>query len=354
MSSFADAADAVSSIVESFQRPTADASASAGEQSARQQEGEPAVTRPNGEPTSPAATASARVLIVTPAKDEAAYIQETIDSLVAQTHRPERWIIVDDRSTDGTAELAEAAAAEHDWITVLRRTGDTTRRVGPGVVDAFYDGLESVDWRSFDYVCKLDADLRIPPNYFADVLAKFASEPRLGTLSGKCYVPVQGEGEPERLVLERTGDEFSHGVAKLFRRECFEEIGGFVREVMWDGIDCHRCRMFGWEARSDADENLRLVHLRLMGSSFRSVYHGRLRWGRGQHFMGTHPLYLLGIAAYRTFERPRGLGGVCILAGYLGQVLRRRPRYDAPGFRRHLHRWQLSELRRRLFGRRDS
>ena len=299
----------------------------------------------------PRETAAApRVLIVTPAKDEAEYLQQTIDSLVDQTHRPAQWIIVNDRSTDGMGEIADAAAAEHDWIDVIHRTGDPVRRVGPGVVDAFYEGLESVDWRSFDYVCKLDGDLRIPRTYFADVLAKFALEPRLGTLSGKCYVPI---GDGDDLILERTGDEFSHGVAKMFRRECFEEIGGFVREVMWDGIDCHRCRMFGWDARSDPDENLRLVHLRLMGSSFRSVYHGRFRWGRGQWFMGTHPLYLLGIAAYRTFERPRGLGGLCILGGYLGQWLRRRPRYDAPGFRRHLHRWQIGELRRRLwpFGR---
>ena len=298
------------------------------------------------------ATATPRVLIITPAKDEADYIQETIDSLVAQSVRPERWIIVDDRSTDGMGEIAAAAAAEHDWITVIHRTGgengDTVRRVGPGVVDAFYEGLESVDWRAFDFVCKLDADLRIPPNYFADVLAKFAAEPRLGTLSGKCRVPVETADGSERLVLERTSDDFSHGVAKMFRRECFEQIGGFVREVMWDGIDCHRCRMLGWEARSDDDENLRLVHLRLMGSSFRSVYHGRLRWGRGQWFMGTHPLYLLGIAIYRTFERPRGLGGLCILAGYFGQLIRRAPRYDAPGFRRHLHAWQMGELKRRL------
>ena len=304
----------------------------------------------------PSVVAQPRVLIVTPAKDEAAYIQTTIDSMVAQTVRPSRWIIVDDRSTDGMGEIADAAAAKHDWITVIHRQGDAVRRVGPGVVHAFYEGLDSVDRTEYDFVCKLDADLDIPPNYFADILAKFASEPRLGTLSGKCYVPVGESGERSEvdagphgaLVLERTGDEFSHGVAKMFRRECFDEIGGFVHEVMWDGIDCHRCRMLGWDARSDADENLRLVHLRLMGSSFRSVYHGRLRWGRGQWFMGTHPLYLLGIAAYRTFERPRGLGGLCILAGYLGQAIRRAPRYDAPGFRRHLHRWQMDQLKARL------
>ena len=115
---------------------------------------------------------------------------------------------------------------------------------------------------------------------------------------------------------ERTGDDFSHGVAKLYRRECFEEIGGFVREVMWDGIDCHRCRMLGWEAVSDPDPRLAMTHLRQMGSSYRSVFHGRMRWGRGQYFMGTHPLYLLFVGLYRMAERPWVLGGLCIVWGY--------------------------------------
>jgi glycosyltransferase involved in cell wall biosynthesis len=286
-----------------------------------------------------------RILIVSPAKDEAAYIERTIRTLESQTHRPALWVIVDDGSSDRTGEIADEAARRHDWIRVLHRPQGGPRRVGPGVIEAFYDGLAQADLGSFDYVCKLDADLELPPDYFAELLRRFDADPRLGTASGKCFLPVDG-----RLVPERTGDEFSHGVAKLYRRECFEEIGGFVREVMWDGIDCHRCRMLGWKAVSYPDEALRIVHLRLMGSSFRSIYHGRMRWGRGQYFMGTHPVYLLGIAAYRLLERPWVLGGLCILAGYVGAGLRRLPRYGDSAFRRHLQRWQLRELRRRLLG----
>jgi glycosyltransferase involved in cell wall biosynthesis len=285
-----------------------------------------------------------RLLVISPAKDEARFIERTIASMVAQAHRPARWVIVDDGSTDETGAIAEAAAREHPWIQVVRRPVGA-RRVGPGVVEAFYDGLRQADCDDYDYLCKLDADLEFAPGYFAELLRRFEANPRLGTASGKAHIPVGG-----RFVLERTGDEFSHGVAKLYRRECFEAIGGFVREVMWDGIDCHRCRMLGWEAVSLDDPGLAIKHLRQMGSSFRSVYHGRLRWGRGQYFMGTHPLYLLGIAAYRMAERPWVLGGLCIVGGYLGAWARRRPRYDDPEFRRHLHRWQLAALRRRLFG----
>ena len=280
-----------------------------------------------------------RILIITPAKDEEEYIEKTIHSLVNQTHRPACWVIVNDGSSDRTGELADKAASEHDWIKVHHRPAGIQRRVSPGVIEAFYAGLATQNMSEFDYVCKMDADIELKPQYFQRLVERFAENPRLGTISGKCWVPVEGN-----LVLERTGDQFSHGVAKLFRRECFEAIGGFVREVMWDGIDCHRCRMLGWEAISDPDPELQIVHLRLMGSSFRSVYHGRRRWGRGQYFMGTHPLYLLGISAYRMLERPFVLGGLCILAGYAGSWIRRAPQYGDAQFRKFLHRWQLNKL----------
>ena len=277
------------------------------------------------------------MLIISPAKDEADFIERTIRSMVAQTTRPALWIIVDDGSKDRTGEIADAAAKEHDWIKVVhRKSGE--RRVGPGVIEAFYEGLSHADLKDFDYVCKLDVDLEFQPNYFKDLLRRFEANPRLGTASGKCHIPVGN-----RFVPERTRDEFSHGVAKLYRRECFEEIGGFVRQVMWDGIDCHRCRMLGWEAVSYPDPELTILHLRQMGSSFRGVYHGRLRWGFGQYFMGTHPLYLLLITLYRMFERPWVLGGLCIFWGYTRAWLRRQPRYDDPEFRRFLHAWQLRE-----------
>jgi len=287
-----------------------------------------------------------RILIVSPAKDEALYLEQTIRSLVAQSLRPTRWIIVNDGSSDRTGEIAERAAREHPWIHVVHRPPGTGRRVGPGVIEAFYAGLEHADLADFDFVCKLDADLVLPPRYFAELMRRFADNPRLGTASGKVHTPVG-----DRFVPERIGDAFSQGAAKLYRRECFEAIGGFVREVMWDGIDCHRCRMLGWEAASYPDPELGIKHLRQMGTSHRSIYHGRLRWGRGQYFMGTHPLYLLGITAYRMWERPWVVGGICILAGYAEAWLRRQPRYGDPQFREFLRAWQLRELLRRCFGR---
>lgn len=293
----------------------------------------------------PAPGPSRRILVVSPTKNEEEYLERTIRSMVDQTVRPTLWIIVDDGSDDRTGAIADAAAAAHPWIRVLHRPAGTQRRVGPGVIEALYAGFDTVRLADFDYVCKLDADLEFGPTYFEACLRRFEANPRLGTLSGKTHIPVG-----DRWVLERTGDEFSHGVAKLYRRECFEQIGGFVREVMWDGIDCHRCRMLGWEAASDPAPELAIKHLRQMGSSHQSIYHGRRRWGRGQYFMGTHPLYLLGISAYRMAERPWILGGLNILVGYVGAWWQGQRRYDDPAFRRFLHAWQLAELKHRLLG----
>ena len=272
-------------------------------------------------------------------RNEAEYLQRTIDTMVAQSVRPTAWLIVDDGSTDATPEIAARAAEQHKWIQLYRRPDRGIRKVGGGVIEAFGDGLSRFNLDDFDYVCKLDGDLELEPAYFERLLQYFEADARLGTSSGKCWLVTE-----TGLEAERTDDEFSLGAAKLYRVACFQAIGGFVREVMWDGIDCHRCRMLGWKAASFHDPALRIRHLRRMGSSHRSVFRGRVRWGYGQYFMGTHPLYALAICAYRMLERPWVIGGLLIGLGYFGSWLRGAARYEDPAFRWFLHRWQLARL----------
>ena len=280
-----------------------------------------------------------RLLIISPVRDEEAFLSSTIKSVVSQTIRPCTWIIVDDGSTDNTSTIAGEAAANHPWIRLHRRADRGIRSVGAGVIEAFNEGLALVSLDDFDYVCKLDGDMQFEPTYFEHLLEQFDKNPKLGTASGKCW-----DKTPAGWVSLRTGDDFSLGACKTYRVECFREIGGLVQQVMWDGIDCHRCRMKGWSAQSFHDEALKLYELRPMGSSHRSIIHGRFRWGKGQYFMGTHWLYVCGIAAYRTFEYPYGFGGFCILAGYLAAMIQRINRYEDVEFRRFLRRWQLKKL----------
>ena len=211
--------------------------------------------------------------------------------------------------------------------------------MGPGVVDAFYAGYETIDASAYEYVCKLDLDLILPPPYFEKLICRMEQDPRIATCSGKSYIEVDG-----RLKSERHGDETSIGATKFYRRACFEAIGGFVREVMWDGIDVHRCRMMGWRACSWDEPELRFIHLRPQGTSQKGALTGRMRHGFGQYFMGTGALYMLASSVYRFTERPYVIAGLAMLWGYVWSAVRRLPRYPDPEFRRFLRRWQRRAL----------
>jgi glycosyltransferase involved in cell wall biosynthesis len=282
-----------------------------------------------------------RFVVVTPCRDEEDHLPATIRTMVEQTVRPTLWVIVDDGSTDRTPQILAEATAAHDFIRVVRRDDRGRRRVGPGVIEAFYAGLDAAGGPdAWDYLCKLDADLELPPRYFETVIAEMRREPRLGNYSGKVYLRL----DDGSTVAERMGDENAIGAAKFYRAECFREIGGFVREVCWDGIDGHTCRMLGWIARSEDRPELRIIHRRLMGSSEIGIWAGRRRWGYGKYFMGSAPYFVLVVAIYRMAERPFLIGGLGILWGYLAAMLARKPRYDNPEFRRHLRRYELSSL----------
>ena len=245
---------------------------------------------------------SRRYCIVTPCRDEAKYARRTLDSVTQQSQLPDLWVIVDDGSKDETPQILDEYATRFPFIRVVRRTDRGDRKVGAGVIEAFYTGYDTIDESAFEYVCKLDLDLVLPPGYFAGLMDRMEAEPRLGTCSGKAYFFAPGTPDDHvgfplstaaGLVSEKIGDENSVGASKFYRTRCFRDIGGFVRQVMWDGIDGHRCRQLGWIATSWDDPELRFVHLRPMGTSHKSWWTGRMRHGFGQYFMGTPPLYML-------------------------------------------------------------
>lgn len=287
---------------------------------------------------------SRRYVIITPCRDEAAFLQTTIDAIAAQTVPPTSWVVVDDGSTDATPEILARAAERLPFLRVVRRANRGARAVGPGVIEAFYAGLETVDLEQFDYVCKLDGDLDLPPRYFERAFERFEADAWLGNLSGKVFLR-----EGDTLTEERMGDENAVGAAKLYRVACFRDIGGFVRQVSWDGIDGHMCRMRGWIAGSVHDPEMKVIHLRLMGSSQHSIWAGRTRWGRGKYFMGSAPYYVAAVACYRLFERPFVLGGIGIFWGYLKAWWKGHPRHEDREFRRYFRHYELRSL---LFGKR--
>ena len=296
---------------------------------------------------------SRRYCLITPCRNEARFARRTLNSIVGQSELPARWVIVDDGSQDETARILAEYAARFPWLQVLRRPDRGDRKLGGGVMEAFYTGYDAINPSEFDYLCKLDLDLDLPPRYFELLMDRMEADPRIGTFSGKAYFFWPGPpddavqfplSDTSRLVSEKIADDHSVGASKFYRMTCFRQIGGFVRELSWDCIDGHRCRQLGWRAASWDDPDLRFIHLRPMGTSHKNWWAGRVRQGLAQYYMGTTPVWLLASAAYRMTRRPYVVGGLAMLWGYFRNMIRRDPRYGDDDFRRFVRRYQWACL----------
>jgi biofilm PGA synthesis N-glycosyltransferase PgaC len=287
---------------------------------------------------------SRRYLVISPCRDEEEFAEHTIASMISQTERPTKWIIVDDGSSDCTPEIIGKAAAEHDWITVITRPPRKTRVLGSGVVHTFNAGLETENIDTYDFVSKLDVDLILPPTYYDELIGQMERDPRLGTASGRPYIASDGNVEGDSWEAERGAPEMSAGMAKLYRVTTFKEIGGLVPEIMWDGIDCHEARIRGWKSRSFDDPRSDFRHLRPEGGSDSGVLRGRRRHGYGQWFMGTDPLFMLASVMLRAKDAPAFIGSLNMLAGYSGAAMRHATQYGDKQFRAELRHFQRESL----------
>lgn len=281
--------------------------------------------------------------LITPCRDEAKYARRTIEAVKNQTKLPALWVIVDDGSTDATPEILAEYAAELPYVRIVRYENRGYRHVGAGVMQAFYAGVDAIsreEWERFEFICKLDLDLDFPPGYFEEIIRRMNAEPRIATCSGAPYFT----GKDGTMVSEECGSETSVGMIKFYRRSAWEQTGGFIRELTWDAIDCHICRLHGWYARSWDDPAIRIHHLRPMGSSQKSWWTGRIRHGTGQWYMGTTPLYMLASGGYRMTRPPFVVGGLGMLWGYFRAMVTRMPRFPDAEVRRFIQRYQYACL----------
>lgn len=259
--------------------------------------------------------------IVSPVRDEAEHLPRTAESILAQAHRPLAWILVDDGSTDGTRELAERYAAAHPWIRVVDSGARHERGRGGPIVRAFRRGVAALDARP-DVTVKLDGDLFLPAHYFAWVARAFADDPRAGIVGGVALVPDGAGG----WVADRGRQQAVNGVAKAYRTDCLEEIGGLPASMGWDGIDEYAARARGWHVHVLTE--LAILHYRLRGSK-QPWWRARWEEGRGNWFMGYRWDFLAVRVAYRMLvERPRIAGGLVLGAGFLHAAVTRAPQVD--------------------------
>jgi glycosyltransferase involved in cell wall biosynthesis len=282
-----------------------------------------------------------RYVLITPARNEADYIELTLKAVTSQTIKPLKWVIVSDGSTDGTDELVAKYAATNPWIELLRMPPRQERHFA-GKVRAFDAGFAKIKELEFDLVGNLDADISFEEDFFSFLHNKFAENPRLG-LAGTAFT----EGN-QQYDYRFTSIEHVSGQCQIFRRECFEEIGGYVPQK-GGGIDVVvvlKARMKGWETRTFQEKTF--VHHRQMGTAKYGAIMVKFKDGEKDYMLGTHPLWEIFRWVYQMKNPPYVVGGCALLVGYLGCMLRRRERSVSKEVMDFRRREQMSRLRKFL------
>lgn len=278
----------------------------------------------------------ARYVIVTPVRDEENYLPRTIESVVGQEVRPADWVIVDDGSSDRTGEIIAQASQQHSWIRGVRRPDRGFRRPGAGIIEAFYCGYDALTCRDWEYMAKLDGDLSFAPSYFATALAKFDEDRQLGIGGGVLY-----HSENDVRVLERTPAFHVRGGAKIYRRACWEEIGGLWVGLGSDTLDEVKANMLGWTTMSFSD--LHITHHRFTGATF-GRWGGAVKDGKCDYVCGYHPLFMLAKCIRRMATRPYLIGGLATMYGFLTALWSRMPQVNDAALIRYLRREQMARI----------
>jgi glycosyltransferase involved in cell wall biosynthesis len=286
--------------------------------------------------------------LITPARNEAAFIELTIKSVVAQTVRPTRWIIVSDGSTDGTDDIVNRYVAENPWIELVRMPERGERHFA-GKVHAFNAGQERVKGIPYEVIGSLDGDLSFDDDYFSFLLGKLQEDSRLG-LVGTPFQDAPNKTYDYRFV----SIEHVSGACQMFRRQCFEDIGGY-KPVKAGGIDhiaVLTARMKGWKTRTFTEKVS--SHHRPMGTAGRGTFKVRFKTGSLDYALGGHPLWELFRTCYQMSKPPILIGGLILLSGYLWAFATRAERPISPELVKFRRNEQMQRLRNFLSGKRSS
>lgn len=275
-------------------------------------------------------------VLITPARNEGKFIEATIESVVSQTVAPLKWIIVDDGSSDDTAEIVSKYACKHDWIELhqsgIRPDGRNYSAKATAVNTAF----KALKHLEFDVIANIDADVSFDNDYFDFILQKLREHPGIGVIGTP---QLQPNYDPVSDGFFNEKDVF--GACQIFRRSCFEEIGGYLN--LWGGVDwaaVRMARMKGWETRIFLEKPFR--HNRTMGATDTNWLVGRFRYGIKDYYLGNHPLWQFFRITFQLTRKPYVIGGSSLLFGYAWAFLTRMKR-DIPPELIEFHRGEEME-----------
>jgi glycosyltransferase involved in cell wall biosynthesis len=275
-------------------------------------------------------------IIITPAKDEAEYIEHTLRSVCAQTVRPERWLIVNDGSSDNTAAIVGRYQKKHSWINLIENETKLEKRLsGSKVIRAFYRGYNTLANHDYDFIVKLDADLVLPENYFEKVATAFRENQIIGLCGGYCATKQNG-----RVVKDRTAKDHIRGAIKAYRRQCFEDIGGIKPVLGWDGIDEMSAMYLGWQIKQLP---LQVIHLRATRKEYKPLQH-RFHAGMAYYRTGYGLCVTLLKSSFWAMRRPYVLGGVVFLAGFIAAFVRAEKQIGDKDLRRFFRKFKYNRM----------
>jgi glycosyltransferase involved in cell wall biosynthesis len=283
-----------------------------------------------------------KYVLVTPARNEAQYIELTIRSMIVQTHLPLRWVIVSDGSTDATDKIVGKYLATYPWIELLRMP-ERRERDFAGKVHAFNAGYERVKGLEFDVIGNLDADVSFEPDHFAFLLSRMAENVGMG-LAGAPFREGDFQYDYRYSNIENVW-----GGCQLFRRGCFEEIGGYVplKGGCIDHVAVLSARMHGWQTRTFIEKVC--IHHRLMGTALQGGLKAKFKMGVKDHSVGNHPLWELFRTVYQMKHRPYVVGGLALGWGFAWSMLRGVDVPLSPELVTFVRQEQMQRLKR-LFG----
>lgn len=282
-------------------------------------------------------------VLITPARNEASLIEATIRSVVAQVHRPLRWVIVSDGSTDGTDEIVKRYSAEHPWIELLRMPERRDRQFA-AKAHAFNAGYARLKALDFDLIGNLDADITFDPDYYRFLTDKFSDNPSLG-VAGTPF--VEDFSRPDKHTYAHRFADLHHvsGACQTFRRACFDQVGGYIpiKGGAIDWVAVTTARMNGWLTRTYPEKIC--FHHRKIGTGNNHQLMVFFHYGKKAYYMGGHPLWALLRGFFQMRGRPWVIGGFLFQTGYFWGMISRMPRPIAPELMAFHRSEQMARLR---------
>jgi biofilm PGA synthesis N-glycosyltransferase PgaC len=277
-----------------------------------------------------------KYVIISPVRDESKYIEGTIDSVVSQTVRAVEWIIVNDGSSDNTGAIIESYARKYPWIRSRHRENRGFRMAGTGVVEAFDEGYRQLSNDDWDFIVKLDGDLTFDADYFEKCFEQFLLDPLLGIGGGVVLNKIDGKLKPEKHPLFHV-----RGATKIYRKKCWQAIGGLINAPGWDTLDEAKANMKGWKTMSFLD--FKIIHHRATGAAD-GAWKNWVKNGRANYISGYHPVFMAIKCVKRFFQKPYIIGSAGLMYGFVSGYMNDIPQVKDEDLIKYIRKEQMNRL----------